>query len=195
MDQVEGLSWPQKAWLWLKGSSPFSLLLKFAVCVVLFYIFFATEAYNVYVFEPVVRANAVLASHALNLFGFTTTATGTVISGNGFSVSISVGCDGIEPTFLFITAVLIFPMLWSKKIIGIIAGTFFLMSLNLIRIISLFWAGIYNQRLFDILHVEVWQFLFIVAALFTWLVWAQWALSSARAAGQQTGDNENGPHT
>jgi len=180
MADSESLSMPRKAWNWLWSSSPFSLLLKFGLCVVAFYIFFATDTYTTYVFDPVVKANAVLASKFLNLVGFETVTAGTVISGNGFSVSISVGCDGIEPTFLFITAVLIFPMIWSKKLIGILVGTAFLMTLNLVRIISLFWAGIYNQRLFDILHVEVWQFLFIVAALFTWLVWAQWALKSTR---------------
>lgn len=184
MTEIHQVSTPQRAWDWFRGSSPFSLLLKFGLCVIAFYIFFSTEAYNTYVFEPVVHVNAVLASKFLNLVGFETVTSGTIISGHGFSVSISVGCDGIEPTFLFITAVLIFPMLWSKKIIGILVGTFFLMTLNLVRIISLFWAGIYNQRLFDILHVEVWQFLFIIAALFTWLVWAQWALKSTRNAGE-----------
>ena len=70
-------------------------------------------------------------------------------------------------------ALLAFPAGWKNKIIGLFAGIFLLFILNLIRIITLFLAGIYYPKAFDLLHVEVWQVLFILAAVGLWIFFIQ----------------------
>jgi hypothetical protein len=45
----------------------------------------------------------------------------------------------------------------------------------MIRLISLFFTGIYYPRIFEIMHVDVWQAAFVFLALSFWLIWAWWA--------------------
>ena len=93
-----------------------------------------------------------------------------------FSVKVETGCDGIEPIALFATAVLVFPVAFSYKWPGVIVGSIFLAFMNLIRVISLFLVGVYIPSFFDFMHVEVWQVIFIILAIVTWLVWIQWVM-------------------
>ena len=37
-------------------------------------------------------------------------------------------------------------------------------------------AGLHAQRIFEILHTEIWQILFIALSMGLWLAWAWWAL-------------------
>jgi len=104
------------------------------------------------------------------------------LHGPGFSLSIERGCDAIHPSALFVAAVLASPVALWTKLPGCLAGTFVLMALNLLRIVSLFYAKIYWPRAFDVLHVEVWQALFILLAVLLWAAWAAWALRRPRPA-------------
>ena len=50
-----------------------------------------------------------------------------------------------------------------------------MLAINLVRIVSLFYIRIHFPAAFEIMHVEVWQALFIFLALLCWIVWAVWA--------------------
>jgi len=84
------------------------------------------------------------------------------------------GCDALEPSALFIAAVLAFPAPVLLKIAGILIGTFCLLFLNLVRIVSLFLIGVYYPDVFDVLHLDIWQILFILLTLVFFLIWLQW---------------------
>ena len=64
--------------------------------------------------------------------------------------------------------------LWTK-LPGVFIGTFALMSLNLVRIVSLYYVRRYRPDVFEFMHVEVWQALFIFLAVLFWALWAVWA--------------------
>ncbi len=118
--------------------------------------------------------NARMSGHILKYLGQDITVGGASISSPVFSITIEQGCDAIEPTALFICAVLAFPVPFSKKVPGIIAGTLLLAVLNLIRIVSLFLVGVYLPSAFELMHADVWQGLFIFFAIFLWGSWLLW---------------------
>jgi exosortase H (IPTLxxWG-CTERM-specific) len=89
----------------------------------------------------------------------------------GFAVSIESGCNGIEAALVLIAAILAYPAPWKHKIIGLIAGLLAIQILNLVRIISLFYLGQWNQQAFEWAHLYVWQGLIMLDALIVFLIW------------------------
>jgi len=121
------------------------------------------------------EANAKVSNAILNFFGEGAASNKTTISSSRYSINIAHGCDAIEPAALFVAAVLAFPATIRSKLPALFAGTFLLLTINLVRIVSLFYTGVYWPKAFDTMHVDVWQPAFIVLSLFLWTLWALWA--------------------
>jgi exosortase family protein XrtM len=105
-----------------------------------------------------------------------------MISSPRGAVEVKRGCDAVEPLVLFCAAVIAFPVSLRRKISGIALGTVVLLVLNLLRIVTLYFVSVHAPRFFELMHVEVWQALFIFLALG---LWAIWALRSVRAPAPQ----------
>lgn len=151
-------------------------LLIFGVLASLFYaITFFWPFYREQLFPLVLRLTTKSAGAVLAFLGQDIAVRDIFISSPGFSVRIVRGCDAVEPMALFVCAVLAFPSPLLKKLPGIVAGMLILALLNLVRIVSLFLIGVYAPSLFGVMHVDVWQGVFIVLALVLWLLWLLWA--------------------
>ncbi len=150
-------------------------LMVFGVLTVLFYSVWVTDFFRENIFNPILHVNAKIASFILNIFSYGTEAIGMDIYNSAFTISVKRGCDAIEPMALFASAVLAFPAPFRRKIPGIAAGIAFLFLVNIVRIISLFLTGIYFPSAFDLMHLEVWQVVFILLAIVSWMVWIKWA--------------------
>ena len=85
------------------------------------------------------------------------------------------GCDAVEAIALYVCAVLAFPLPFPKKLIGMTVGALLLSVLNLVRVVSLFLIGVYSHRIFNLMHIDVWQALFIFFAVLLWILWLLWA--------------------
>ena len=130
--------------------------------------------------------NASASVMILNVFGEGATARGTGVSSARYSVDIRHGCDAIEPSMLFLSAVLAFPAPFMTKLPGLLVGTLVLAIINLIRIVTLFYTGIYRPKWFDTMHEDVWQTAFILFSLTFWIVWALWATRPPAAVSDAT---------
>ncbi len=109
----------------------------------------------------------------------------SVVSPRG-SITVERGCDAIEPSALFVSAVLASPVTIGSKLLAAVVGTVLLLSINLIRIISLFLCAAHWKSAFDIMHLDVWQALFILLAILLWALWAAWAVKRQRRRNEQT---------
>lgn len=147
----------------------------FAVLMILFYLFWLSDFSQEKVQPVIVSVNARVSGFILNLFGMGTTASGGMISSPRFSVNIARGCDAIEAMALFAIALLTFPARWKYKLTGLLTGIALLFSLNILRIVSLFLTGIWFPSAFEMMHVEVWQVVFIVFAIALWIFWIRWS--------------------
>lgn len=118
-------------------------------------------------------------SGLLRVLGYDAVAMGTLIRSSDFSVNIVKGCDALEPSAAFVAAVLASPVRFLLKLPGLAVGVFCLLTINLLRIVSLFYIGInWSRSTFDMMHYEVWQATFIVLAIVFWAIWVQWATSN-----------------
>ncbi|MEE4638138.1 MAG: exosortase H [Wenzhouxiangella sp.] len=109
----------------------------------------------------------------IELFDDGVTSSGKVIRdlGTGFAVSIEPGCNGVEALIILFAAIFAFPASLKHKLIGFGIGFVAIQSLNLVRIISLFYMGQWNMTWFNWFHLYLWQALIILDALVVWLIW------------------------
>jgi exosortase H (IPTLxxWG-CTERM-specific) len=91
----------------------------------------------------------------------------------GFAVSIEAGCNGVEAMLVLLAGILAFPAPWKMKLIGLGIGVVAIQALNLVRIVSLFYLGQWNQQWFEWAHLYVWQALIMLDALIVWLLWTR----------------------
>lgn len=116
---------------------------------------------------------ALLSSNLVQLFDTQTTVQGVVLRDNlsGFAVSIQPGCNGIEAIIVLTAAITAYPAPIKAKMIGIVFGFIAIQSLNVIRIISLFYLGQWNATAFEWAHQYVWQALIMLDVLLVFIIW------------------------
>ena len=173
---------------WKDRNPILKFVLGFAVLMIIFYSFWFTDLFTNNVLNPVVNGSARVAGTILNLFGYDVNIGGPKIYSNDFSISIEKGCDALEPIAIYLFAVLLFPTALKNKWRGIAFGIPLLLVVNQVRIISLYLIGVYGKPimgdsfifLFDIMHMQVWQVLFILITLLVLAYWIIWSLRRER---------------
>ena len=135
------------------------------------------------VFQPYLALNTTVSAKLIGLLGTEIDVWGdTILAGPDWSIEVRRGCDAVEPSALYIAAVVAFPAAIGAKLVGVIVGVGFLALVNLGRIVSLFYIRRHWPDLFDMMHLEIWQVAFIVLALVTFLLWARRASRPAPAS-------------
>jgi exosortase H (IPTLxxWG-CTERM-specific) len=149
-----------------------TFLVLIGVCELVFVVGFqSTELFSNYL-----ALNARISAFLLRALGTTVEASGKVLSGDATSLSVESGCDGIQPTSLFASAVLAFPGSLRSKLVGILIGAPVILGMNLIRIVTLFVAHSRFPDVFETMHKAVWPAIFIFLAALLWFAWVTWAV-------------------
>jgi exosortase H (IPTLxxWG-CTERM-specific) len=157
----------------------FVFLLIFSVLMAGFYALIGfTPFYNYRILPAYHQFIAEASAKTLSFLGERTTTAGAVVFSPRFSVQIISACDAIEVSGLFACAVLAFPVGLSRKFVGIAAGVFAIAILNLVRVVSLFLIGVHLPDIFSVMHIDVWQSIFVVVAVALWVVWLGWVVNS-----------------
>jgi len=167
--QLSGISF-QKL---VKSNWPlFKIYLLFGVTLAA--LFIVTMQKPVY-FKIILPFNEFLAYSSaclLRLFGSEGVVTwGTSISNPEFNVNIAEGCNGIYALAIVIAGIVAFPARWRHKWLGLILAIAFIMFLNYVRILTLWYVGIYSVFLFDTMHLYVWEFIIIALGAWFWYYW------------------------
>jgi len=108
----------------------------------------------------------------LNLFGEGASVAGSVVQTERFGISVVTACTGLFLTGLFAAAVMLFPARAGSKLIGLALGVGGISILNVVRLVSLYYVGVYLPRLLDTVHLLIWQSILIAFAVVLWLIWA-----------------------
>jgi exosortase/archaeosortase family protein len=162
---------------WFQSKRPvLRFVMLFGVFMGLFFAGTITPYAQERAWPAYLRMNAEVSAGILRLFGEQATTSAELISSPRGSLRIARGCDAVQPSALFIAAVLASPVSMWAKLPGVVIGTASLILLNLIRIVSLFYVQIHFPRAFEVMHIEVWQVLFIFVAIALWAWWAWWAV-------------------
>ncbi len=158
------------------------LYIAFVIGFTIFFLVLTNQSWFETLAAPILAAYATISSIILNLFGMGTTTTAENINSGAYSLQIKKGCDAIAPMILYMVSILAFPIAMKWKWKGVLYGILALAVMNIIRIVSLYFFGRYtSQAVFDLMHVDVWQILFIAFTVFLWLYWMRWAFTKEAA--------------
>jgi len=120
---------------------------------------------------PITAMLAWMTGGLATLLGTRTTVVESRIFTDGYALEVIWQCSGATPMFIFAAAVAAFPSSWRSKLIGWSAGFVLLFTANLMRLLTLLYAGMRYPAAFDTLHLRVWQPLLILLTVVLWLAW------------------------
>ncbi len=100
------------------------------------------------------------------------TAQGNRIASSSGSLSVRNGCEGTETLFLLLAAIAAFRGSWRSKLIGLLLGTALVYSLNLARLVVLFFAATESRGVFAAIHGYLAPTLMIVLCSLFFIGWA-----------------------
>lgn len=92
---------------------------------------------------------------------------------NGFAIAVTNECSGLSAIILLSAAILVFPASRQFKLIGIFAGFLLIQIINIIRLISLVYAGAFLPNYFDMIHTQLWT---VVLYFITLLLFVNWLI-------------------
>ncbi len=99
------------------------------------------------------------------------TAAGSRLRAPGGGINVLNGCEGTDVMFLMACALLVAPLAWRHRLIGLAIGSFMVFALNQIRILALFYAFRSDKALFDLLHGVIAPVLLIMAIAAFFVFW------------------------
>src|SRR5262249_15401905 len=137
-------------------------LLRFATLAAAFYFVSLAPAFDRRVTVPVLRGEAAATGLVLRGLGQHPEVKGVTIASSSFAMEVRRGCDAIEPVALVVLAIAASPARWRTKLGGALAATAILAALNLTRLVTLFFVGLHFPRAFNVMHLDVWQALFVL---------------------------------
>ena len=157
-----------------KNISALVFILGFIVLMVIFYLLYGNTVTDRLLFIPLANMYAWIAGKVLALIGYTNIVIGDIISSpHVFSVGVKKGCDAAEPMAIFMAGIIAFKTGIKEKLFGLATGLPILFVLNIIRIVTLYIAGIHFPNFFETMHLAVWQVIFILVAVILWFLWLQ----------------------
>ncbi len=110
------------------------------------------------------------------------TAIGSRIVFGSSSLEIVRGCDGAGAYFLLVSAIAGMSTSWRRLVAGILAATVFIYTLNLTRILVLYFVLTRRAEWFAPLHSYVFPTLFVLAAIVFFAAWVDPGHEPASAA-------------
>jgi len=93
---------------------------------------------------------------------------------NGFAIKIANGCSGLEALILLAAGMTAFPATWGQRALGWAAGAAAIMTLNVVRVISLYYLGQYSLAWFEWAHLYVWDVLIMIDGIVVFFLWIRW---------------------
>jgi exosortase H (IPTLxxWG-CTERM-specific) len=146
-------------------------LLKFiAICLLLFGLNYLPPVRD-HLIAPFTDSLTVIAGWLIITFGGQAWVQGNVLTIPGFSVRILDLCNGVEATLLLWAVMLAFAAPWRYRLLGLVIGFLGVQVVNMLRIISLTYLGVWKPEWFHWVHWYLWDALIMLDVLVIFLLW------------------------
>ncbi len=149
------------------------LLLFGVIFGALYFLFGLAPGVRFGIIKPYTRFLAKGVVAIINLFGAGAWADGTVVTSDRFSINIAMGCDGVEASSLLAAGVLAFPTTWRAKAIGLGVGMPLIHVINILRLVGLYYAGLFLPSVVEGIHVYVAQTIVILLSMAILVFWLE----------------------
>lgn len=147
------------------------IMTGFALVLLLMY----REAVLGGILSPLTNATARTTLWLLHMCGIEAARTATMIyHPDGFAYEIYYRCTGFLPAALLTASIFAYPGHCRSKFWGWLLGVAVLLSVNLLRLVCLFYVGVTAPGAFDFAHSVLGNSLMVIAPLAVWLAWLKW---------------------
>lgn len=120
-------------------------------------------------FESYLRTYAEVVAVVLSLFESNVVVHGTTLIGRT-TIQVVRSCDAMDANVLLGSAILASEGARARKLFMLVLALLFVASLNVTRIVSLYFALVHYPSCFDALHLEVWPLILLSGAGAAFLV-------------------------
>jgi exosortase/archaeosortase family protein len=135
-----------------------------------------TSGARVRLLDPLAELVASLTQAVLYEIGIAAQRLGTVLYVPGaFAYDINIGCTGLLPATVLAVAILASPGTRAAKQRGLVVGVPLLLTVNLLRLVHLFYLGVHAPGYFVLAHSLLWEGTIVLFTFVTWLLWTRWA--------------------
>jgi exosortase/archaeosortase family protein len=119
------------------------------------------------------HAYAVISGAVLRLFERGVTVSGPDIIGR-YSLRLVRTCDAMDVNILLVSAVLAWPGRWRRRLLAAAIGLACVLVVNVARICSLYYVGIFHPSSFTFVHIELWPIVMLAVAVGAFVLLVRW---------------------
>src|SRR5688500_6192904 len=117
---------------------------RFVVVLLVLYVIVALNQVNDHIIVPFTEMITAAVGAVLSAGMQPIDVNGTILSSRSFTIDVRNGCNAVETMMLFAAALLAFPASPRRRLVGLAIGLPLIQLLNVIRLASLFWLGVYH---------------------------------------------------
>ncbi|MGD8962886.1 MAG: exosortase H [Desulfobacterales bacterium] len=131
------------------------------------------------ILAPLTSFTARVTIGLIHMFGMEAERTAALICHpDGFTYEIYYRCTGFLPVAILTALICAHPGPLRFKFLGLVMGVPVLLAINILRLVYLFFVGVYAPAAFDFAHSVLGQSLLILATAGLWLTWIKWNASA-----------------
>jgi len=124
-----------------------------------------------YLMEPLSISQAWVVSFLLKLVGQPVHQTGLFINSPLMNLEVTPSCTGIYHFVVLIGGLLAWSTTRSERNRGIIAGIIALISINIIRLVSIYYCALYITDWVPFFHGVFWEGVMVLFVPIFWIYW------------------------
>jgi exosortase/archaeosortase family protein len=119
--------------------------------------------------EGVLHGYALATGSLLGAFERGVSVSGHDITGR-YGLRLVKTCDAMDATILLLSAIAAWPAPWKDRIRALAISIPMLIALNIVRLFTLYYVGVYLPQCFETAHMEVWPVV-MLTTLVAWFVY------------------------
>jgi exosortase/archaeosortase family protein len=173
--------------LWTSPARRFAVqfVVLAGVLLAVYYFPYSNDSRTKSFFDSYLHAYAALAGGVLHWFEPTLVVRGQEIIGR-YSLRIIKTCDAMDTQILLASAILSWPASPRFRAIAALCGVVAMAMLNVFRICSLYYVGLFFPTMFDFAHLELWPAVIVLSSVAGFVAFTSWARRhELRSAGAQ----------
>lgn len=131
--------------------------------------------------NPFAQFTAYITGQVIQILGIDVGQNGTVIfRPYVFAYEINYRCIGVLPVSALAIALIVSPVGFGAKLIGMAIGVPLVLVLNVVRLVHLFELGVNHPDYFWLAHRVLWEAAMLGSVLLIWVVWMRWSSGAVR---------------
>ena len=126
--------------------------------------------------QPMLILLARLVGEILSLTGIAVIVLGQkVVCPGVFGIDIANECSAVSQVIIVASALFAYPTGLRFRLFGLFFFVAIILAGNIVRLVSLFWIGVWAKEHFDFVHFYVWGGLSYIVLLILLLIWMRFA--------------------